>query len=120
MTFGAFFVAMAVVVNAPWNSILVRFFVGGAGAAILTDELAWLAKFTGDDASGRLRGKRIDDLEWDIPKQNSVKGLARCGEGQPWQTVRSICFNRALRSQAYSAQESSSVQGRVRVGNYPT
>jgi nitrate/nitrite transporter NarK len=36
MTFGAFWVAMAVVINAPWNYSLVRFFIGCAGAALVT------------------------------------------------------------------------------------
>jgi hypothetical protein len=52
-------------------------FADGTISGQVDDELAWPAKFTGADASLRLRGKRIDDLEWDIPKQNPVEELAR-------------------------------------------
>jgi len=38
MTFGAFWVAMAAAITAPWNYTLIRFFIGCAGATFVTNQ----------------------------------------------------------------------------------
>jgi len=38
LTFGAFWVAMAGAISAPWNYILIRFFIGCAGATFVTNQ----------------------------------------------------------------------------------
>jgi len=38
LTFGAFWVAMAAAISAPWNYALIRFFIGCAGATFVTNQ----------------------------------------------------------------------------------
>ena len=38
LTFGAFWVAMAAAISAPWNYTLIRFFIGCAGATFVTNQ----------------------------------------------------------------------------------